>query len=921
MLDAIRRLPNGARFYRADLHNHTPADPGFHCLDFNLTTEEEKRTLARAYVRFAREEKKLDILGVTDHNDISWVGYIQEAARELDGELIILPGVELGANEGKRQVHFLALFDPETAPAQIDHFISSLGLLPHGRFDPLSRTPRLTQMSCRELTARIATAEDGLPGLPIAAHATRKNGMLHELEGEGRVLAYEDRHLLAIEIPGRRGELSPFVQRLVNGEENHYGHKAIACLNSSDGRGLGQTAEANRLSIGERVTRIKLSQVSVAALRQAFIDYDSRIRLEGEQVEEKYPHLVGLSIENGFLSGPPAAGQPPAPFLLHLNPNLNAVIGGRGTGKSTLLEAIRFVFDLPPRTDATAAQARGVVEVTLPRGALVRAFYEMADGSIYEIRRASGGSPEVIDLASGRPAGIPPAALLPRGVPLEVYGQKEVYEIANDVAFQLRLIDTYIAEPLREVQRRESDLLRWLEASSQAILHLQDELAESEQEMQALAAVRLELSRLEKTAGLEQLARKLAAEEEKALLQRLENEAESRLALVAGWENHPRPRPLPPAAAALPGQVDLLAQMDRLIAESLNRLQADLARVWAGGETGRAAWWEAYEAIEAGYREIVNQGDDFSTAERYFELKTRETALLETAAQRRQKQEALHERLEQRQEKLAELRDLRQNLEFGLRQEKAEQLNEALRGAVRVRLTPEGNRAAYADYLTDCFKQSRSGISRKVIDTIVEKGEDPMHLVAAIRAEQQVGAEEDEATPLAAFYGVSASYRKRLAALDEAILFELETTRIPDLPDIRLKVGEEYRSLTPPPGEPGLSTGQKCTAILSIILVERNTPLIIDQPEDDLDNAFIFSEIVQTLRREKERRQFIIATHNANIPVSGDAELILLMSADEHHGWIAHNGSIDDPQIREPVENILEGGREAFRLRQAKYGV
>jgi len=94
---------------------------------------------------------------------------------------------------------------------------------------------------------------------------------------------------------------------------------------------------------------------------------------------------------------------------------------------------------------------------------------------------------------------------------------------------------------------------------------------------------------------------------------------------------------------------------------------------------------------------------------------------------------------------------------------------------------------------------------------------------------------------------------------------------------------------------------------------------VIDQPEDDLDNEFIFREIVQTLRREKERRQFIIATHNANIPVSGDAELIVVMQANEQHGWIEHAGSIDTPEIRDPVENVLEGGREAFRIRQQKY--
>jgi hypothetical protein len=104
-------------------------------------------------------------------------------------------------------------------------------------------------------------------------------------------------------------------------------------------------------------------------------------------------------------------------------------------------------------------------------------------------------------------------------------------------------------------------------------------------------------------------------------------------------------------------------------------------------------------------------------------------------------------------------------------------------------------------------------------------------------------------------------------------------------------------------------------------LVERNTPLIIDQPEDDLDNQFIFDEIVQTLRREKESRQFLIATHNANLPVSGDAELIVVLAADETGGWIAQRGSIDDPELREPVENILEGGHDAFLIRKEKYGL
>ncbi len=107
-----------------------------------------------------------------------------------------------------------------------------------------------------------------------------------------------------------------------------------------------------------------------------------------------------------------------------------------------------------------------------------------------------------------------------------------------------------------------------------------------------------------------------------------------------------------------------------------------------------------------------------------------------------------------------------------------------------------------------------------------------------------------------------------------------------------------------------------------LILLRTPYPLIVDQPEDDLDNSFVYSDVVKRLRREKEYRQFIIATHNANIPVLGDAELIQVLYADEGKLILEKciRGSIDDSQIREPVETILEGGHDAFEFRKSKYG-
>jgi ABC-type cobalamin/Fe3+-siderophores transport system ATPase subunit len=118
-----------------------------------------------------------------------------------------------------------------------------------------------------------------------------------------------------------------------------------------------------------------------------------------------------------------------------------------------------------------------------------------------------------------------------------------------------------------------------------------------------------------------------------------------------------------------------------------------------------------------------------------------------------------------------------------------------------------------------------------------------------------------------------------------------------------------------------LSDGQKHTIMLTIaMLAESNIPLIIDQPEDDLDNAFIFSTVVRCLRSIKERRQVILVTHNANIAVLGDAELLFPMRRSEDKGRAFDRGSVDKGESKEAALNILEGGDVAFRRRREMYG-
>jgi hypothetical protein len=915
ILDKILNLPNGARFYKCDLHTHTPADSRFNCEGWSIQTKEEKRAFACELVHYAHQVRGLDILGVTDHNDVSWLPYIQEVAEEAG--IIVFPGLELGALAGQKTIHYLALFNPGTPAECIDHWLSSLGLMPGQRFHPDNR-PRVVQKHTHELTELICQEGGWLPGIAIAAHASSSNGLFEGMQGEGRVLAYTDPRLLAVEIPSTRDELSSFERKLVDGELDDYEQKKIACLNHSDGRCLSDRDDLS--AIGSKATYIKLSSPTIEGLRQAFLDFESRIRLESELREEHYPRIVGVGIEGGFLRG-----EESSPFLLHLNPNLNSVIGGRGTGKSALLEAIRYAFDIPAKTETSQKQADELLRNTLGVGAKVTVFYETDNGTLYRIERAWGHEPLVFDAQTGEEKpGLHPNRLVSGG-PIEIYGQKEIYEISKNPEFQLCLLDNYVAEALRPLQEQEHDLIRRLEANAQDILRLEQEVEEASEKLRDLPAVREELARLEQQEVVARLEQKKQLEQEKAMLEQadktIEELAAETEAFVATHGIPPdllgeRARVSVPHADLLAGQRSLLDEVETTFHQAVSDLPDSLRAIWARGKTNRAIWHKDYEQEEEAYQILLREIPD-ANAERYIDLQRRRNALEQLKKEVERRQERVTNLKIERGQMLEVLRRLRRGEIFRVRHEKAQELDTLLGKAITLDVMQEGNREAYTERLQEAFAGSRlaSSVIESIAKTAAEDGTYyvPIHLVDAIRKEQENPPEAESV--LAQAYDVSEAYRRRLAALPDETLYMLETYRVPDLPVIKLRVGDQDKPLA------DLSVGQKCTAILSLILVERRTPLIIDQPEDDLDNRFIFEEIVQTLRREKERRQFIVATHNANIPVSGDAELIVVLDADEEHGWTACLGSIDDPAMREPVENILEGGREAFRIRKEKYGV
>ncbi len=223
--------------------------------------------------------------------------------------------------------------------------------------------------------------------------------------------------------------------------------------------------------------------------------------------------------------------------------------------------------------------------------------------------------------------------------------------------------------------------------------------------------------------------------------------------------------------------------------------------------------------------------------------------------------------------------------------EAASKVTSLLKNRVEVEVLSSGNREPL-------FKLLRDEIGGRMSETI-----NCLNRADHLSLTQLVETCRSGTDTLHEAYGITSNQAKRLVDCDADVLMQIEELELEPVTSIHLNIAtSDARPIWKPLEE--LSTGQKATAVLLLLLLESNSPLIIDQPEDDLDNRFITEGIVPRMRKEKQRRQFIFTTHNANIPVLGDAELIIGLSAAGEAGSgrarisMEDIGSIDSPSVR-----------------------
>jgi len=622
-----------------------------------------------------------------------------------------------------------------------------------------------------------------------------------------------------------------------------------------------------------------------------------------------YHKIRSVELTGGFLQG----------AKLEFGDGLNCIIGGRGTGKTSVLEAIRYALDRMPDAQGDKARYQAIEKLLEHNlgGGSVRVEIETAEGTTYTVIRGRGELPLVIN-ADGKPTEINIGKDIVFAV--DLYSQNQIEDIANDAMFQLQLIDRFIHRQIDELEREIREATKSLEANATRILDARKAMGDLTEATRELPDIAEKIRGFEKAdqggAGevlrREHERRSLRSRELQVVnnIDALHATATEALALVQRELGQKYVDAFDVDLAASPNRelIDRMRDSTQTAIEAVDRSLAAAGKSLRTAHAELAPWkaqlTERHAGQDKAYRELVDRHEQERVKgvertrleQRFADLKAKEKKLVE----KKLALASLDKEREHHRALLSDLRDRRFQLRLGV----AERLNQDLAPMIRVRIEQFGNMDEYRDLLNQSMKGSGLRYA-SIVDRAVDRIP-PAELAALIQREDRAGLERE--------LDLDADRATRLIIQlkDKPELFAIETVELHDRPILELRDGEDYKDSS------ALSTGQKCTTILPILLVESERPLLIDQPEDNLDNAFVFETIVQSLTEIRGRRQLIFVTHNPNIPVLGDAERVFALRSSGRAASVASAGSVDE--VAPEIITILEGGRAAFEARRKRYG-
>ncbi|MBI5487414.1 MAG: PHP domain-containing protein [Deltaproteobacteria bacterium] len=908
------RVPPGSRWWKCDFHVHTPQS-GADYQDANASP---------ASIIDAAVSAGLEVVAITDHNTFGLTAELQACAANRG--LVVFPGFEINAGSG---IHLLAIFDVDT-PA--NNVAATLGrcIDPRSVGDPGA----CSSTSAIEIASAIAQAG----GLCLGAHVDGPSGCLSVLlkkRPDGTLGGSETlqalvtcRELHGVEMVGSETAMLGYLDNSKDGYKRLDG--AIAIVEGSDAHRPEE--------VGRRFTMVKMSKPNLEGLRLALLDGEMSVRRGSVDAGSVNTHatsyLERIVVENARYVGRSV------PFSVPLNPWLNAVIGSHGTGKSTLVEFVRAGLgrtgDVPKALEHELGKYQRPYKTRRDDGLLTNdttieiTYRREQDRS--RLRWKAGTTAPLVEQEQPDGSWRQVTADVSSRFPVRLFSQKQIYGLADDPNAILRIIDDVPevgAAALRsEMAQFESQYFslrsqaRGEEAKIRDEVRLRGELDD----------VRKQLERHESSANRELLAAFEKLEQQDAALDAWSKAGAAAVAVlrrVAGDLLLPAldatlfpPQPGAPYSCLLDAQDGALRELTSA-REAVSKLADPAEEAVRKLDAARAQppWSEHARTIRDKLAALGQAGVATGAA-----AKADHAALI---AKRKSLLDQL-KTIDSAKLKLADLEKAAESIRdkmVTIRQTLTTRRRGFLAGVqtatprLRVEITPFGNGFDAEAKIREAIQKTDQTFQDQLWAEDTKSG-----LVYQLYRSGQ-GAKDEAGFPTR-LRDLGKQLRAVAAGADDAGLhgkFAAYLRKVPpeslDRLDILLPedavelaylepAGGGYRPISQ--GSPG----QKSAAILAFVLSYGGDPLILDQPEDDLDGQLISDLIVEQLRQNKVRRQILVVTHNPNIVVNGDAEFVLpFETANGETHLVGGGGGLQELAVREHICRVMEGGRDALERR------
>ena len=605
-------------------------------------------------------------------------------------------------------------------------------------------------------------------------------------------------------------------------------------------------------------------------------------------------HIERIQIEEGFLNG----------FDISPTPGLNVVIGARGTGKTSLIELIRFCLNVEGYTPEITRRSREHALSVLGAGQVTLTLVD-GDRRITVSRSAN----EQVPRASG-----------PYLAPI-ILSQTEIETVGLQAGGRLRLLDGFLGDQ-RSLVSAESEAIATVRSSTAEADAIRKDLEQLSAQIAELPSIDTQLEQLApnerqlaglsadaqtRTGQLNILAGTIAVKGvAAAAVQRfLQAVSGWKAALTAtqsmseaeGWPANAGGDPL----GALRTRVAKAHEHIRYALQELAGVEAEAGQLASAIDSEKIALEDQarqlrrdIEGIQSGAGEIVRRGQ--TLRERKAQLESLRGVQAVRAA-------ALASAVARRSAALDVLEGIRTQ-RYEARAAMALTLNQTLGPRIRIDVMRGGQTEAFSTALVEALRGSGLRYN-DMVGTLAQRISPRELLEAVEQNDYDLVATRGSMTPDRA--------AKAVVALKEADLGSIATVAVEDYVTFSLLDGADHKDIA------DLSTGQRCTVILPLVLRHVERLLIVDQPEDHIDNAFIADTLIKSIIARPPNGQLIFSTHNANIPVLGNADFVVQLGSDGRRGYPLVAAPLAAPQVVHAITSVMEGGAEAFRLRAAFY--